>query len=195
MKRKKLYILIFAPLLLVALCILFYEGKDILDRHYEKERIAETDRKVVQKLKKIRVAQKAYYAVNGSYTDSWSELISFLSEGNFPIVQTTETIIDVSGRDSSIIKIDTLSLVPVFDSLKAELQYDKRSELAALKYVPMADTTFTMYANEFGEGRSKFHVVEVADPLPYNPRRKEGGDLSPLKFGSRSAATTKGNWE
>lgn len=195
MKRKKLYILIFTPVLILALYLLYYEGADVLQRHYERDRIAETDAKVIKKLKKIRLAQKAYYSVNKEYAADWHDLIDFLDKGEFPIIQKKETIIDLNGEDSISVRIDTVGMISVFDSLKNSLGYSKREELPAIAFVPMSDTTFVLYANVYGEGRDKFQVVEVTDPKPYNPRRKEDGDMQPLKFGAKAQATTKGNWE
>ena len=39
------------------------------------------------------------------------------------------------------------------------------------------------------------NVIEVKDINPINPKRQKGGSLKPLRFGSRAAATVKGNWE
>lgn len=196
MKRRKLYLAIFSPILLAVLIMYYYEGSDILNKHYMREKVADTDVKVVKKLKKIREAQKAYFAVNREYADNWGDLIEFIREGEFPIIVATERLFeDRYGEDSAVVRVDTLDLVPVFDSLQTALGYNSKDEVSALPRVPMGDTIFTLYANVFEDDNSTFHSVEVADPKPFNPRRQEGGDMDPLKFGSKGHATLKGNWE
>ena len=42
------------------------------------------------------------------------------------------------------------------------------------------------------------NVVEVRNPKPFDPNRKETNEANinkPLRFGSRTSITTAGNWE
>ena len=53
-----------------------------------------------------------------------------------------------------------------------------------------------MWAGELK--RSVLNVVEVRNPKPFDPNRKETNEANinkPLRFGSRTSITTAGNWE
>lgn len=155
------------------------------------ERIKTADQKVIEKLTKIRLAQKTYFDVKGTYAPTWDTLVLFINQGEIPIIQTTETIITLpNGQDSLSVVVDTLAIVPAYDSLRSELGYTK-AQMFQLPVVPLSEQNFELYtANRKGE-----QFIEVKDPNPMNPKRQKGGSLKPLKFGSKAAATTKGNWE
>lgn len=57
---------------------------------------------------------------------------------------------------------------------------------------------FDIFAGEIDKGGFKVDVIEVKDPAPINPARKESNEQKarkPLRFGSRSDVSTAGNWE
>ncbi len=84
----------------------------------EDKRIARQEAQVINKLKMIRDAQIAYQSVTSDYTGDWDTLINFLDTGHIYIIQRRERVYTLSyGRDSSIVRIDTIGKVPVKDSL------------------------------------------------------------------------------
>ncbi len=59
-------------------------------------------------------------------------------------------------------------------------------------------TKFEIYAGKVDKSGVKVQVIEVIDPTPVNPIRKESNDQKnrkPLRFGSKIDVSTAGNWE
>lgn len=57
---------------------------------------------------------------------------------------------------------------------------------------------FDIFVGEVDKGGIKVDVIEVKDPNPINPARKESNEQKtrkPLRFGSRMDVSTAGNWE
>ena len=67
------------------------------------------------------------------------------------------------------------------------------------EYVPGYDNVeFEMWAGQIEKGGVSVNVVEVRNPKPIDPDRKESNEANinkPLRFGSRTSITTAGNWE
>ena len=189
--RRTLRAMLFSLLLISSLGLagfVTYRLKTFND-HFE--RIKTADEKVIAQLNKIRIAQKTYLEVHGTYAPTWDTLIVFINQGQLPIIQTTEAIITLpNGQDSLSIVIDTLAIVPTYDSLRSELGYTK-AQMFQLSSVPLSEETFDLYTGS----RQGQQFIEVKDPNPINPKRQTNGALKPLRFGSKAAATTKGNWE
>ena len=163
----------------------------IKEKNEEKKYIAKVEGEVIEKLIQIRKAEVAYFSIKNEYTDNWDSLKVFLKAANFYITNRTEQIITRPyGGDSVIVSYDTLRSVPVKDSLYAKEYPD--FDINTIEKLPHADTMFNIFAAKFDEEGA---VIEVEDSKPVNPARQEGGLYKPLKFGSQSAPTTKGNWE
>ncbi|MEK6783771.1 MAG: hypothetical protein AABY93_18875 [Bacteroidota bacterium] len=59
-------------------------------------------------------------------------------------------------------------------------------------------TKYEIFAGNVDKSGVKVQVIEVVDPTPANPARKESNDhknRKPLRFGSRIDVSTAGNWE
>lgn len=192
MNKKTINLLIFTPILVVSLIAAYWIGNRIYQGHIEAQKIKVADKEVILKLQKIRIAQGAYLKINGKYANDWDSLVTFIQEGNFYNVIKTEEQKKVEGRDTLIVEFDTLSVVPVFDSLKTDLGYQTKEEVKTLNVVPISDTIFTLRADVLYNG---LNVCEVRDPKPINPRRQEKGDLRALQIGSLEISTLQGNWE
>ncbi|MGE0772439.1 MAG: hypothetical protein AB7K37_12055 [Cyclobacteriaceae bacterium] len=70
--------------------------------------------------------------------------------------------------------------------------------LNRLSYKPGTETQFEIFVGKVDKGGIKVDVIEVRDPKPDNPERKESNDAKnrkPLRFGSRTDVSTSGNWE
>jgi len=165
----------------------------------EEKRIIAHEQTVINKLSMIRDAELAYLAVNGEYTSNWDSLANFMQNGDFYIIQRTEEVITLSyGADSSIMHLDTLGIVKVFDSLFNERKYPGL-DFSKIKNVPgVLNATFELFTDEILKGGVTVNVVEVRDTAPVNPNRKEDNEArnkKPLRFGSRTDVTTAGNWE
>lgn len=166
----------------------------------ETKRIQRAEKAIINKLKMIREAQLAYNAVNGQYTSDWDKLLSFVDTGSFYLIERTETVITLDyGADSTYVELDTLGTVPVMDSVFSAERFPK-FDLQSLPYVPFVEprTKFEMFADKITKSGVEVDVVEVWNPKPINPEREEDAELNskkPLRFGSRTAVTTAGNWE
>ncbi|MBX2895874.1 MAG: hypothetical protein KF763_10560 [Cyclobacteriaceae bacterium] len=77
--------------------------------------------------------------------------------------------------------------------------FDSKIDLATLGNVPGKDNLkFDIYVGVVERGGLKVQVIEVKDPKPVNPIRKETNEAKnrkPLHFGSRVDVSTSGNWE
>jgi hypothetical protein len=77
--------------------------------------------------------------------------------------------------------------------------FDPNTNLSTLGDVPgRTGVKFDIYAGMVEKSGLKVDVIEVKDPKPLNPNRKESNEAKnrkPLRFGSRLDVSTSGNWE
>lgn len=84
----------------------------------EQELLGDREKAISDRLSLIREAEIVYQEVNGSYTSNWDSLINFIKNGEYAIIQRTEEIFTLSyGKDSVVVHIDTLDMVPAFDRI------------------------------------------------------------------------------
>lgn len=154
------------------------------------EEIKGVDSNVISALQEIRFVQEKYFEVNNAYAADWQTLNNFVDSGRVPIVQVSEEVLTVGGKDQIIVKIDTLNILSVHEVAKGSFKYYD-GNFKNLGIVPVSGDTFKLYtAKRRGE-----YFIEVLDDLPVNPQRGETGKLKPLRFGSKAVPTVKGNWE
>lgn len=182
---------------LVIALVLGYFLYDSVDSVMEEEkRIARTEARIIEKLQMLREAQIAYYGSNGEYAGSWEELRNFIDDGEIFIVQRTETtkLLDY-GQEEVTVTMDTLGSVPVMDSLFNESKYPNFN-LEALAVVPgSGGQQFEFFADKIERSGRQIGVFEIRDPAPINPDRRRNNNEKALKVGSRTDASTSGNWE
>ena len=163
----------------------------------EEARINASEDKVIEKLKMIRDAQIAFQSVNGKYANEWDSLLNFVENGNIFLIQRREeTVLLDYGAEETTLYLDTLGSVTVIDSLFSSIPNFVASNLI---YVPgYDDVKFEIWASKIEKGGVEVDVVEVRNPKPFDPNRKESNEANinkPLRFGSRTSITTAGNWE
>jgi hypothetical protein len=77
--------------------------------------------------------------------------------------------------------------------------FNPNVDLSTLAFVPGSDgVKFEIFAGTVDKSGIKVDVIEVKDPKPINPERKESNEQKarkPLRFGSRLDVSTAGNWE
>jgi hypothetical protein len=80
-----------------------------------------------------------------------------------------------------------------------ETVFDPNIDLTTLANIPGNEgTKFDIFVGVVERGGLKVQVIEVKDPKPVNPIRKESNEAKnrkPLHFGSRIDVSTSGNWE
>ena len=163
----------------------------------EEARINAAEDKVIEKLKMIRDAQIAFQSVNGKYANEWDSLLNFVENGNIFLIQRREeTVLLDYGAEETTLYLDTLGSVTVIDSLFSSIPNFKASNLI---FVPgYENVKFEIWASKIEKGGVEVDVVEVRNPKPFDPNRKEANEANinkPLRFGSRTSITTAGNWE
>ncbi|WP_179335120.1 hypothetical protein [Winogradskyella costae] len=165
---------------------------------------------VIDRLIDIRDAQLAYKDVNGTFTDSFDKLISFVETGKVPITQRRDTLVLDEEKTKAfggvetmktLTLIDTLSFYSVKDSLfKGSDRYKKMMDVGVGK----EGSKFTLKAGKLDE----FSVFEASieksvvlnDQEPYLIQKEnqvmsvDGVNGPTLKVGSMTEVFTKGNW-
>jgi hypothetical protein len=76
--------------------------------------------------------------------------------------------------------------------------YDPNTDLTRVGYKPGTEVLFDIYVGYVDKAGVPVQVIEVKDPSPDDPTRKESNEQKPrkpLRFGSRLDVSTAGNWE
>jgi biotin carboxyl carrier protein len=79
-----------------------------------------------------------------------------------------------------------------------DYQLNPEVDIKTLAIVPGSEKQFDIYTGWVDKNGIKVNVIEVKDPAPINPERKESNEAKnrrPLRFGSRTDVSTSGNWE
>ncbi|MHA7129164.1 hypothetical protein [Algoriphagus namhaensis] len=173
---------------------LLWKGVD--DVVETEKRIALIEAAIIEKLQMLRDAQLAYQASKGVYADNWDSLRNFIETGEIWIVQRTETTKLLEyGKEEITVTFDTLGSVSVMDSLFSEEKYPD-FKLEALAVVPASGgKQFEFFADQIERNSYQVNVFEIRDPAPVNPERQLNNNEKALKVGSRTDASTEGNWK
>ena len=183
--------------LLLAAGLAFYLVNSIKFSIDEEARINEAEAKVIEKLKMIRSAQIAFQSVNGQFASEWDTLLNFIDSANIFLIQRREeTVLLDYGAEETTLYLDTLGSVTVIDSLFSSIPNFVASNL--INVPGYENVQFEIWASKIEKGGVEVDVVEVRNPKPFDPNRKESNEANinkPLRFGSRTSITTAGNWE
>jgi len=179
---------------LVSIGLAYFLVSGIAHDIEQEKMINSVENTVINKLMKIRDAQISYQISNNAFTSDWDKLVNFVDTGSIYITERKETIIRLDyGADSVVIDIDTIGSVLVKDSL-----FSSEFDVSELPMVPNSDKKFLLWADKINKSGVMIDVIEVVDPDPVDPSRKEDNEIKnrkPLRFGSRTDVTTAGNWE
>lgn len=171
--------------------------KGVNDVVEEEKRIALLEAVTIEKLTMLRDAQLAYQASNGKYASTWDSLRMFIESGTIWLVQRTETtkLLDYGAEEISV-KFDTLGSVGVMDSLFNARKYPDFN-IDLMPIVPgSGGKQFEFFADKVEKtGGYLVNVFEIRDPSPINPARRANNNEKALKVGSRTDASTEGNWK
>ena len=104
------------------------------------------------------------------------------------------------GTISSITKLNTGDQVKKGQNLINfwNYQHNPQVDIKTLSQLPGSDKKFDIFTAVIDRNGVKVSVIEVKDPAPINPDRKESNEAKnrkPLRFGSRTDVNTAGNWE
>lgn len=174
---------------------LLWKGVD--DVVEQEKRIALLEAATIEKLEMLRDAQLAYQASNGKYAGTWDSLKMFIENGEIWLVERKETtkLLDY-GAEEITVSYDTLGSVGVMDSLFNERKFPDFN-LELLPVVPgSGGKQFEFFANKIEKtGGYMVNVFEIRDPSPINPKRRANNNEKALRVGSRTDASTEGNWK
>jgi hypothetical protein len=174
---------------------LLWKGVD--DVVEQEKRIALLEAATIQKLEMLRDAQLAFQAANGKYAGTWDSLKTFIETGQIFLVQRTETtkLLDYGAEEISV-SFDTLGSVSVMDSLFSVQKFPD-FKLDLLPVVPgSGGKQFEFFSDKIEKtGGYLVNVFEIRDPSPINPDRKANNNEKALRVGSRTDASTEGNWK
>jgi len=76
--------------------------------------------------------------------------------------------------------------------------FDVNTDVSRIGEKPNSDVKFDIFVGKVDKAGVMVQVIEVKDPKPDNPMRKESNEQKPrkpLRFGSRVDVSTAGNWE
>lgn len=171
--------------------------KGVNDVVEEEKRIALLEAATIEKLEMLRDAQLAFQASNGRYSGTWDSLKTFIQNGQIWIVERKETtkLLDY-GAEEITVTFDTLGSVAVIDSLFNTRKFPDFN-LDLLPVVPgSGGKQFEFFANKIEKtGGYMVNVFEIRDPAPVNPDRRLNNNEKALRVGSRTDASTEGNWK
>lgn len=77
-------------------------------------------------------------------------------------------------------------------------QFNPDVDLTRLGFKPDSQDKFEIFVGKVDKSGLMVQVIEVRDPKPDNPSRKESNEQKarkPLRFGSKTDVSTAGNWE
>lgn len=207
MTKTRIFSISLIPIILF-LGWLLYDG--IASKIRLAEAISSDEKKVIEKLKLIRDAEKAYLSKYDAYTGSFDTLINFIKHDSLYITEKTEIITPRDRKDplfykgdSIRIEVDTIGIEPVISSVFEDkyktYNWDKLPVVPRYANDPdNQDKKFEIYADKVEKSGVMIDVVEVVDKYPLDESRSDKNEIPKrkfLRFGSRSEVTTSGNWE
>jgi len=80
----------------------------------------------------------------------------------------------------------------------SRFQFNPNIDIARIGFKPGTDVPLEIFVGKVDKSGLKVQVIEVKDPKPDNPVRRESNEQKarkPLRFGSRTDVSTSGNWE
>ena len=99
--------------LVIAFVLAYFLISNIKFAIDEEKSITKSEAIVIDKLKLIREAERAYQEVNSRYTNNWDTLINFIEHGKYYVTKRKEIIHELAyGVDSIEVIIDTIDIIP-----------------------------------------------------------------------------------
>lgn len=200
----------------VILCVVFLYGnvQSIKGKiEYEKER-DHIRAQVIQKMKDVRTAQHAFKDAKGTYTNNWSELISFVKSGEVPIYKNIGSIPDsVEGGLQEAIELGLIVKMPdnmtdeqasaqgliIRDTLFASVQkerFETEKAISKRKFPFSIDSlNLSPFKGEFSLQVGQATVGGVSRPTVMCRESHPYPGSDTLSIGSLSEAHTNGNWK
>lgn len=198
---------------LIAIGLTYFLWESIQKPIREAKFVADTEERIIARMKIIREAQKLYLTVKGKYADNFTDLIAFIKDDKLAIINEKEIVIK---GDEFKRQIDTIGYVAVRDSLLPKAKYpnfvidsiafipndqkakkDRFSMATGISKAATASQVSVKVGDKDDDSKIVYlHHLEVKDVAPVNPaRRRKGPEALPhLGFGTLTDISLKGNW-
>ena len=173
--------------------------------------IQASEAKVIEGLKRVRIAQEAYLKQYGEYADSWDELERFVAEDILYTIEKIETSTALGKDDPRFYELHGELVEISYDTIGQSIASDKlfphdkfpNFRVSSLRKIPNADADQDYFLQTKVDSSSvlkgvKVNFVEVVDKFPLDPKRTDDSDNPKrrfLRFGSLDSPNTGGNWE
>ncbi len=191
-------------LLVLAAGLAYALSESILGTVRHQKKIREYEQAVIEQLKLVREAQKAYLLTHGYYAPRWEDLINYVKNDSFYVVQKTEKVTPRDRNDKDWYKGDIITVT--YDTLQRLLVKDylfpadkyPNLNLENLGKVPNREGVYFKLMTRLDSSKGKVAYIEVVDTVPFDKTRSEDNDNPRrrfLRFGSLDAVTLSGNWE
>lgn len=198
MKRSIIQIVLLIVIIILAYLVYNSINKPLVFNAQKDKREAA----VISDLKDIRSGMQVYKKLYDEYAPDLDSLITFLRDGEIPIVKKVP-----DPEDTTFVRTinDTIGYINVADSL-----YGKRAhfELDSLPFIPKTRIKYDFQSGEISTGGLNVHVFEVKahykdilQGMEYQRivnlvKAREDIEKYPgLKVGSMIEPSTDGNWE
>ena len=162
---------------------------------------------VINRLKDIRIAQIAHKDVKGYYANNFDELVSFIDNGLFTLIEEKDSSYLAYDR---IYRIDMLKEVRIVRELGKVSVKDNESykQMAFIPIKGKEDERFSISADIIDKNGYEAHVFEVKvkkDVILYDQNKDllkqenkvisvDGVNGSEIVLGSMTEVSTSGNW-
>jgi hypothetical protein len=197
---KRTIIQVVLLLIIIVLAYLVYQSVNkplVFNAEKDKREVV-----VIQDLKDIRSGQQIYKKMYDKYAADFDTLLTFLRDGEIPIVKK---IPDPEDTTFTRTINDTIGYISVVDSL-----FGRRAHfsLDSLIYIPRSGERYSIEAGRIERGGLKVHVFEASAHYKFILKgmdhqmiinlikaRKDIEKYPGLKVGSMEEPSIDGNWE
>jgi len=193
--------------IIVVLCYLLVES--IMDPIRFQKAKQVRDKVVIERLKDIRAAQRAYKSVNEKYADNFDTLIDFIKNNKFAVIKkigdVSDSLTEEEGLKRKLIRRDT-TYISMIDSL-----FPAPKSVDSLRFIPFSGGGQFELAAKILEPQPSVKVPVFEAKAPYKlvligldpqqiinliAEQKRIERYEGLKVGSIEEATNDaGNWE
>ena len=174
--------------LLIAITLAYFLISNIKFAIDEEKRISKSEAVVIEKLKLIREAEKAYQEVNSRYTNNWDTLINFINHGKYYVTKRSERIVELAyGADSIIVTIDTIDIIPA-----KEYIFIKKHDVFIADNGDFMEF-FVKKGQTIRKGQKLYSMYSTSSGKKVNQMSKVAGVITSLEQVAPNTKMTKGD--
>ena len=173
--------------LLIAVVLAYFLISNIKYAIDEEVRISKSEEVVIEKLKLIREAEKAYQEVNNRYTNNWDSLINFINNGKYYVTKRSERIVELAyGADSIVVTLDTIDIIPAKQYI-----FIKNHDVFAADNGDFIEF-FVKKGQEIRKGQKMYSMYSATAGKVVNQMSKISGVITSMESVAKNKKLTKG---